>query len=90
LCGVLVGRRDADGWTTAGGVLVGVGLKATLVALLPLPLLRPGLEQYEGKGISWRVLVYPLACLAIPLLWRATGSRRPYRTWRTTSSSSCR
>lgn len=57
---------------------VGRTLKISLLVLLLLPLLKPDLEQYEGKGMSWRVLVFPLACLAIPLLWRATGSRAPY------------
>jgi hypothetical protein len=49
-----------------------------MLVLLLLPLLKPDLEQYEGKGMSWRVLVFPLACLVVPLLWRATGSRVPY------------
>jgi len=57
---------------------VGRTLKISLLGLLLLPLLRPDLEQYEGKGMSWRVLVFPLACLVIPLLWRATGSCAPY------------
>ena len=57
---------------------VGVALKLGLVLLLLLPLLRPGLEQYEGKGMSWRILVFPLAGLVIPALWYFTGSRPPY------------
>jgi len=57
---------------------VGCTLKLGLLGLLLLPLLKPGLEQYEGKGMSWRVIVFPLACLVVPLLWRATGSRTPY------------
>jgi hypothetical protein len=36
-----------------------MSLKAGLVALLALPLLQPDLAQYEGKGMSWRVLVFP-------------------------------
>ena len=57
---------------------VGVGLKAGLVALLLLPLVFPDLEQYDGKGMSWRILVFPLAGVVVPLLWYATGQRRPY------------
>ena len=53
-------------------------LKISLLGLLLLPLLKPDLEQYEGKGMSWRILVFPLACVVVPLLWRATGSRGPY------------
>lgn len=57
---------------------VGVGLRALLVALLMLPLLFADLQQYDGKGMSWRLLVYPLAGVVIPLLWYATGERPPY------------
>lgn len=67
----LDGRLPAAFWA-------GVGAKATLVLLLLLPLLRPGLEQYEGKGMSWRILVYPLAGVVIPLIWHAAGRRSPY------------
>jgi hypothetical protein len=57
---------------------VGVGLKTLLVLLLLLPLFLPDLEQYDGKGMSWRILVFPLAGVVIPVLWYATGQRRPY------------
>jgi hypothetical protein len=65
------GRLPAAFW-------VGAGLKALLVALLLLPLLLPDLEQYDGKGMSWRILVYPLAGVFVPALWYATGQRPPY------------
>lgn len=57
---------------------VGVGLKTLLVALLLLPLFLADLEQYDGKGMNWRILVYPLAGVVIPVLWHATGQRPPY------------
>jgi hypothetical protein len=57
---------------------VGMALKVCLVLLLLVPLLRPELEQYDDKGMSWRILVFPLAALAIPVVWRLTGSRPPY------------
>ncbi|HXG77279.1 MAG TPA: hypothetical protein VNJ53_11970 [Gaiellaceae bacterium] len=57
---------------------VGAGLKAGLVLLLLLPLGLPELEQYEGKGMSWRALVFPLAGLIVPVLWRAADARPPY------------
>jgi hypothetical protein len=57
---------------------VGRALKLALVCLLLLPLVRPGMEQYDGKGMNWRVLVFPIAALIIPTLWRLTGSRPPY------------
>ena len=49
----------------------GVVLKTGLVLLLLLPLLEPDLEQYAGKGMNWRILVFPIAALVIPVLWRA-------------------
>jgi hypothetical protein len=57
---------------------VGVTLKAGLVVLLMVPLLRSDMEQYDGKGMSWRILVFPVAGLIIPALWRLTGARAPY------------
>jgi hypothetical protein len=67
----------ADG-RLPGAFWVCAGLKAGLVMLLLLPLFAPGLEQYEGKGMSWRILVYPLAGVIVPVLWHATGARAPY------------
>lgn len=65
------GRLPAAFW-------VGAALKLSLVLLLLLPLLQPDLEQYAGKGMSWRVLVFPLAGLIVPVLWQVTGARPPY------------
>jgi len=65
------GRLPAAFW-------VGLAWKAGLVVLLLLPLLQPTLEHYEGKGMSWRILVYPFAGVIVPVIWRATGSRAPY------------
>ncbi|MGH3084022.1 MAG: hypothetical protein ACRDNP_08175 [Gaiellaceae bacterium] len=67
---------------------VGRVLKVSLLGLLLLPLLEPDLEQYEGKGMSWRVLVYPLSCFIVPLLWRFSGSRPRTHTSQTPWSSS--
>jgi hypothetical protein len=57
---------------------VGTALKLLLVLLLCLSLLMPDLEQYAGKGMSWRILVFPIAAGIIPVLWHVTGSRTPY------------
>jgi hypothetical protein len=57
---------------------LGVALKSLLALLLLLPLFLPDLEQFDGKGMNWRVLVYPLVAVIVPLLWRATGSQPPY------------
>jgi hypothetical protein len=61
-----------------GAFWVGVTLKLSLVLLLLVPIFNPALEQYESKGMSWRVVVFPLAALVVPTLWRLTGSRAPY------------
>jgi hypothetical protein len=55
-----------------------VAVKAALVAALLLPALNPGWQQYEAKGMHWRVLVFPLVGLLFPVLWRMTAKRTPY------------
>lgn len=65
------GRLPASFWFSAG-------LKVSLLGLLLLPVLFSELEQYEGKGMSWRILVFPLAGVIVPVLWYATGRQRPY------------
>jgi hypothetical protein len=55
-----------------------IGLKSTLGVLLLLPLANPGWQQYEDKGMLWRIAVFPLAGLIIPVAWRLTGRRPPY------------
>jgi hypothetical protein len=75
---MLYGEQLRVGGRLPAAYWFGLALKGLLVALLLLPLILPELEQYEGKGMSWRVLVYPLAALFIPVLWRLTGSRSPY------------
>ena len=57
---------------------VGVTLKLSLVLLLLVPVFNPDMQQYESKGMSWRVVVFPIAALVVPTLWRLTGSRPPY------------
>jgi len=55
-----------------------VGLKGALVALLLLPATNPNWQQYEDKAMQWRILVFPLAGLVIPVLWRIAGNGHPY------------
>jgi hypothetical protein len=57
---------------------VGVCLKLSLVLLFLVPILHADMEQYEAKGMSWRVVIFPLTALIIPTMWRLTGSRAPY------------
>jgi hypothetical protein len=56
----------------------GIGLKSALGLLLLVPLINPRWQQYEDKGMLWRIVVFPLAGLILPVVWRLTGRRRPY------------
>ncbi|MDP9364738.1 MAG: hypothetical protein M3Q10_11030 [Chloroflexota bacterium] len=53
-----------------------LAVKAALLALLLLAVVRPDLPQFEGKGMATRVLTYPLAALLVPVAWWIVGRRR--------------
>ena len=59
-------------------------LKAALVLLLLHAVAFPDLPQYQGKGIGWRLLLYPISSILAPLVWLAirrrvsAGSAYPY------------
>ena len=55
---------------------VNIAVKVLLVAFLGHGVLYPDLPQYQGKGMGWRLLLYPLTALLVPLVWRLRG-RRP-------------
>ena len=55
-----------------------VGLKSALALMLLVPVLNPGWQQYDDKAMPWRIVVFPLAALVIPVAWSLTGARRPY------------
>ena len=58
---------------------VNIAVKVLLVAFLLHALVYPDLPQYQGKGIGWRLLLYPLTALIVPIVWLARGRRpRPY------------
>ncbi len=50
-----------------------LAVKAALVALLLLAVVRPDLPQFEGKGMMARVLTYPLAAIVVPVGWWLVG-----------------
>ena len=52
-------------------------LKAVLVLLLLHAVAFPDLEQYQGKGIGWRLLLYPISSILVPLIWFAVRRRVP-------------
>ena len=59
---------------------INIAAKIALIALLAHAAAFPDLEQYQGKGTGWRILLYPLSALLVPLVWWALGERR--RRWR--------
>lgn len=61
---------------TAALLLVDVALKAALIALLVLAVVRPDLPQFAGKAMGGRAMTYPLAALAVPIGWLALGRHR--------------
>ena len=54
-----------------------VAVKVVFVGLLAFGAFS-GLEQFEGKAFGWRLLVYPIAAIAVPLGWWLAGRPRPY------------
>ena len=59
-----------------------MAVKAALIGLLLLAVLRPDLPQFEGEGMAGRALTYPLAAVVVPVGWwlwgRRAGWRYPY------------
>ena len=54
-----------------------IGLKALFVGLLAFGAFS-GLDQFEGKAFGWRLILYPIAALIVPVAWRCFGSPQPY------------
>jgi hypothetical protein len=59
-----------------------MAVKAALIGLLLLAVLRPDLPQFEGKAMAGRALTYPLAAIVVPIAWwlwlRQRGWSYPY------------
>ena len=56
---------------------VNLALKVVLIALLVVGAFS-GLQQFEGKGYSWRLATYPIAALVVPVAWAILGRRPSY------------
>jgi len=54
-------------------VAVDIGLKVATVGLLAWAVLYPDLPQFQGKALTGRALAYPIALLAVPVLWWLFG-----------------
>jgi hypothetical protein len=55
---------------------VDVAVKLATVGLLAFAILSPDLPQFQGKAFAGRAIAYPVALLAIPLLWWLFGRPR--------------
>jgi hypothetical protein len=55
-----------------------LAVEAALVSLLLFAVARPDLPQFEGKAMTGRALLYPLAALLVPAVWWLRGRRHPY------------
>jgi hypothetical protein len=58
---------------------IDLALKAALVLLLLHAVVFPDLPQYQGKGIGWRLLLYPISSILVPLVWFVARRRRRTR-----------
>ena len=56
---------------------VNLALKVVLIALLVVGAFS-GLQQFEGKGYSWRLATYPIAALVVPVAWTILRRRPAY------------
>jgi len=37
-----------------------------------------GLDQFDGKAFGWRLVLYPIAALIVPVAWQLRGRPQPY------------
>ncbi len=63
--------------------LANLGAKALLAALLLHAVVFSDAEQYQDKAMGYRLVLYPIAALIVPLVWwlrqrRPDAVRRPY------------
>ena len=58
--------------------VLNVAAKGLLVALLLYAVANPDMPRFAGKAMGVRAVLYPLATLLIPLIWRLRGRPPPY------------
>lgn len=59
------------------GLPLVIVLKVTVIGLTALGAFG-GLERFEEKGFGWRLVWYPIAVLALPIVWRLFFRSRAY------------
>jgi hypothetical protein len=53
-----------------------IAVKIATIGLLAWAVLNPGLAQFQGKAFTGRAIAYPVALVAVPVLWWLLGRRR--------------
>jgi hypothetical protein len=64
----------------AGLRTANLAAKAALILLLLHAVVFPDLPQYQGKGIGWRIALYPVSTVVVPLAWWLRTRRTPSAT----------
>ncbi|MBI2780280.1 MAG: hypothetical protein HYX55_00600 [Chloroflexi bacterium] len=65
-----------------GALAADIAVKAATVVLLAWAVLSPDLPQFQGKAFTGRAVAYPVALLALPVLWWLLARRRlPFPIW---------
>lgn len=59
-------------------LVINIGAKLALAGLIIFYLVRPDLDQFSGKVMPLRTLLFPVAAAIVPVIWWLTGRRRPY------------
>ena len=62
----------------SGVAIVNLAVKVITIVLALVPLFDPGSSHFEGKAMGVRAVVWPLATVAIPVIWQLGGRPRPY------------
>jgi hypothetical protein len=70
-----VDARSGPG-PSRGLLAIDVVVKVATVGLLVLAVVSPDLPQFQGKAFTGRAVAYPIALLALPVLWWLLGRRR--------------
>jgi hypothetical protein len=70
-----VGGSSSQG-TPRVTLAIDVAIKLATVALLAWAVASPDLPQFQGKAFAGRAVAYPIALLALPIVWWLTARRR--------------
>jgi hypothetical protein len=62
-------RDSPTSRVSRGWLAIDVSIKVATVVLLAWAVLRPDLAQFQGKAFAGRAIAYPVALLALPVVW---------------------